>query len=208
MGRLDKAYVYNAGLRDPSKPRTTFYKGKRRSQLWPAGTVERFVNLQGTVVQIPIVPPGVPATPEAVSSKRTRLHLEKTHDGDVQGFIEHGKCPLINGTRELTPKISEEFDRMPASLHAPCAGHPVTAKKTPKGWEYFDGCPHIEWLIEARRKLHKDKASARRVRQKSALQMEQEKVDLMKQQNEATTKILEKVADAITKPQQRKVPAE
>jgi hypothetical protein len=200
MGRLDKAYVHNAGKRDPAKPQTIFYGGKRRKQIYPSGTVERMVNLQGTVVQMMLVPPGVPVTPEAVASKRTKLKLEKTHDGDVQGFIEHAKCPLINGTRHLTPLISAEFDKLPQNLQSPCKEHPVTFKRTAKGIEYFDGCPHIEWLIQGRRALHKTKTDARRKRQKSVLQMEQEKVDLMREQAEATTKILERVADRLDKP--------
>src|SRR5690349_7865680 len=103
MGRLDKAFVYNAGSRDHAKPRIVHYKGKRRRELWPAGRPEKFVNLQGTVVQAVLVPPGVPVTTEAMASARAKLHAHKTTDGDVVGFIEHGKCPLKSGIADKDP---------------------------------------------------------------------------------------------------------
>jgi hypothetical protein len=200
MGRLDKSYVHNAGLRDPAKPRVTFYKGERRQQLWPSGTVERFVNLYGTVTQNMLVPPGIPATPDAVAAARARLRTAKTRDGQVQAFIEHGRCPLLHGAREISDITREEFAKMPQKLQAPCEHDPVTFKRTKKGIEYFDGCPHVQWLIEHRRALQNERVRARSMRSKTIHEMEQEKVDLLKQQAEATTKILERVADKLDKP--------
>lgn len=221
MGKLSQSYAHNAGARQPDKPRIVTYKGKRknrkgdapgpdgvrRKHLYPSGKVERFVNLQGTVVEIPLVPSGVPPTNEAVASARAKLHRMRSHDGDVEGFIEHGRCPLRHGTRELSDRIREEFSTMPNELQAPCKEDPTTWRKGPKGIEYFDSCPHVEWLITERRAKHTERTNARRFKQKSTLQMEQEKVDLLKAQNEATAKILERVADAVTKPK-AKAPSE
>lgn len=223
MGKLSQSYAHNAGARQPDKPRIVTYKGKRadrsgnpppaegvrRKHLYPSGKVERFVNLQGSVVEIPLVPSGVPPTAEAVASARAKLHRLRSHDGDVEGFIEHGRCPLRHGTRELSDRIREEFAGMPAKLQAPCEEDPVTWRKGPKGIEYFDGCPHVEWLITERRAKHTERTNARRFKQKSVLQMEQEKVELLKEQTAATAKLLEKVADAVAKPPvQRKAPTE
>ena len=197
MGRLDKSYAHNAGARDPAKPRITYYKGERRSQIWPSGTVERFVNLQGTVVQVPLVAPGVPATPEAIGAARAKLHRMKTVDGEIQGYIEHNRCPLRHGTRELSETLRDEFAKMPANLQSPCSEDPITFKRTKKGIEYFDSCPHVEWVIKSRKARHTALSQARHKRQKTVLQMEQEKVDLLRQQSEAQTKILERVAEKI-----------
>jgi hypothetical protein len=116
MGRLDKSYIYNAGSRDHAKPQIVHYKGQRRRQLWPAGTVERFVNLQGTVTQVVLVPPGVPPSTEAMAQARAKLHSHKTTDGDVVGFIEHGKCPLKTGIADLHPVIADEIEAIRASV--------------------------------------------------------------------------------------------
>lgn len=213
MGKLSQSYAHNAGARQPDKPRIITYKGQKRKHLYPSGKVERFVNLQGTVVEIPLVPSGVPPTAEAIASARARLHKMKSHDGDIEGFIEHGRCPLRHGTRELSQLLREEFAALPTKLKdeapvplAPCPEDPVTWRKGPKGIEYFDSCPHVQAIIESRRDRHKARTEARRFKQKTSLQMEQEKVELMKKQNEATTKILERVADAVAKP--KKAPTE
>lgn len=213
MGSFDKAYVYNAGQRDHTKPRIVYYNGKnrkdpngppeRRRMLWPAGTVERFVNLQGTVVQCVLVPPGVPASKESMAQARAKLHAHKTTDGDVVAFIEHAKCPLKTGVRDLDDRISEEFERVFGGM-PPCKEHPVTFKKTSKGIEYFDGCPHVQALIEARRVLHRQKVAARMKRQKTLQEIEQAKLEAAEQQAQDTRKLLEKVVDKLDQPRTRK----
>lgn len=209
MGRFDKAYVYNAGQRDHAKPQIIKYKGERRRQLWPAGTVERFVNLQGTVVQSVLVPPGVPPSKEAVAQARAALHAKKNNDGDVVGFIEHGKCPLKTGVADLDPVIAEECERMREACGPACKEHPTTVRVTrgPRQKngkpgkvveiEYFDGCPHIQWLIQERRDLYKEKRDARMKRQKTMQEIEQAKLEAAQQQAEATTRILERVAEKL-----------
>jgi hypothetical protein len=195
MGRIDRSYVYNAGIRDHTKPKIVYYKGQRRRQLWPAGTVERFVNLQGTVVQSVLVPPGVPASKELLAQARAKLHAHKTTDGDVVGFIEHTKCPLKTGVADLDETIADECERMRAAVGPACKEHPVTFKKTAKGVEYFDGCPHIQWMIEDRRRIHREKVAARMKRQATIHEMEQAKLAAAQQQADDTRRLLEKVVD-------------
>lgn len=210
MGRIDKAYVYNAGQRDHSKPKIVYYKGERRRQLWPAGTVERFVNLQGTVVQSVLVPPGVPASKEAMATARAKLHAHKTTDGDVVGFIEHGKCPLKTGVADLDLTIADEIERCRNEVGPACKEHPVTFRKTARGIEYFDGCPHVQWIIEARRELHRSKVAARMKRQATIHEIEQAKLVAVQQQADDTRRLLEKVVEKIdaAPSRQRKQPQE
>lgn len=197
MGRFDKAYVYNAGKRDLTKPMIVTYKGERRRQLWPAGTVERFVNLQGSVVQCVLVPPGIPASTESIATARAKLRAHKTTEGDVVAFLEHGKCPLKSGVADLHEVVADECERARAACGPACKEHPVTMRKTSKGVEYFDGCPHLQWMIEDRRRIYKDKVSARMKRQKTLHEIEQDKLAAAQQQADDTRKLLEKVVDAM-----------
>lgn len=198
MGRLDKSYVYNAGKRDHTKPMIVSYKGERRRQLWPAGTVERFVNLQGTVVQNVLVPPGTPASPEAVASARAKLRAHKTPEGDVVGFIEHAKCPLKSGIADTHEVIADECERARAACGPACKDHPTTFRKSANGsLEYFDGCPHLQWMIEDRRRIAREKRMARMSRQKSLHEIEQAKLAAVEQQAQDTRKLLEKVVDKL-----------
>jgi hypothetical protein len=197
MARIDKAYVYNAGQRDHTKPKIVHYKGERRRLLWPAGTFERFVNLQGTVVQSVLVPPGVPASKESLATARAKLHAHKTTDGDVVGFIEHGKCPLKTGVADLDETLGEEIERVRNAVGPACKEHPVTFKKTAKGIEYFDGCPHIQWMIEERRKIHRAKVEARMKRQATMHEIEQAKLAAAQQQADDTRRLLERVVDKL-----------
>lgn len=197
MGRLDKSYVYNAGTRDHTKPMIVQYKGQRRRQLWPAGTVERFVNLQGTVVQCVLVPPGSPKSNEQIAQARAKLRRHKTPEGDVVGFIEHGKCPLKSGIADEHPAIADECERARDACGPACKEHPVTFRKTPQGVEYFDGCPHLQFMIEERRKAARAKQQARSKRQKTLHEIEQAKLAAAEQQAQDTRKLLEKVVDKL-----------
>lgn len=195
MSRLDRAYVYNAAKRDISKPKVVHYKGARRRQLWPAGTVERFVNLHGSVVQSVLVPPGTPASANAIATARARLHSRKTPDGDVVGYIEHGKCPLKTGVADLHPTIADECERMRSACGPACKEHPVTFRKTANGIEYFDGCPHVQWLIDARREMYRSKRDSRMKRQISIHEIEQAKLAATQQQAIDTRALLERVIE-------------
>jgi hypothetical protein len=161
---FSRSSVHNAGKRDPKVPRTVFYKGERRSERWPSGAVERFVDLQGDVVTVQMVPPGIPATDEALARRRSAMHGKSNGDRSVQGFVEHDKCPLRHGARHRTPMIEEEFTALPESLQRPCTADPTVATRTRKGIEYGDACPHILWLMESRRKAAEIRRDSRRAR--------------------------------------------
>jgi hypothetical protein len=223
MGRLDKSFIYNAGQRDHAKPRIVHHKGKRRRELWPAGTVARFVNLQGTVVQVVLVPPGVPASTEALAQAKAKLHAHKTTDGDVVGFIEHGKCPLKTGIADLNEVLADEMEQVRNACGPACKEHPTTAQVTRERStkpgkpgkvskiEYFDSCPHVQWLIENRRQIHRAKVEARMKRQKTLHEIEQAKLDAAQQQADDTRRLLEKVVDRLDAkptPQPKKAPVE
>lgn len=209
MGRIDRSFIYNAGQRDHAKPQIVHYKGERRRQLWPAGTVERFVNLQGSVIQAVLVPPGVPPSKESLAQARAKLHAHKTTDGDVVGFVEHGKCPLKTGIADLDPVLADEMEMCRSEIGPACKEHPVTVqvtrgtptKKNPKGAitkiEYFDGCPHVQWVIGHRREVHKAKVEARMKRQATLHEIEQQKLEAAQQQAEDTRRLLEKVVDKL-----------
>lgn len=222
MGRIDQAFVYNTGSRDHAKPQIVHYKGERRRQLFPAGTVERFVNLQGSVVQSVLVPPGVPPSKEMLAQARAKLHAKKNNDGDVVGFIEHGRCPLKTGVADLDPVIADEMERIREVCGPACKEHPVTVKVTRDRptkqhkngkvikTEYFDGCPHIQMLIESRRELYKSKREARMKRQSTVQEIEQMKLAAAEQQARDTRALLEKVVDKLDaqSPRARKQAAE
>lgn len=171
-----------------------FYKGDRRSERWPSGAVERFVDLQGNVVMVQLVPPGIPATDEAKARKRTSLHSRQNGDRSIQGFIEHDKCPLRHGARHRTPMIEEEFASLPADLQRPCAEDPQVARRTAKGIEYGDACPHILWLMESRRAAEGIRRDSRRARN---VNHAEEQLNVAKEQAAHTASINEKLLHAV-----------
>ncbi len=164
MASFSRSAVHNAGKRDPKVPRTVFYKGERRSERWPSGVIERFVDLQGDVVTVQMVPPGIPATEELIARQRSSLHGKRNGDRSVQGFVEHDKCPLRHGARHRSPMLEEEFTALPDDLQRPCTSDPTVATRTRKGLEYGDACPHILWLMESRRAAEAIRRDSRRAR--------------------------------------------
>src|SRR5688572_28103122 len=117
MGSLSKSNIYDAGKRPaPEKPRAVIFEGERRSEKWPQGTFERFVDLQGNVVNEQLCSPGVISSPDVIGRKRHALHFAKNTDGSVVGYVEHSKCPLRHGINMLNPGLENEFAEMPAEL--------------------------------------------------------------------------------------------
>jgi hypothetical protein len=167
------------------------------------------VNLQGSVVQAVLIPPGVPPTPGAIAQAKAKLHAHRTTDGEIVGFIAHGKCPLKTGVADLDPVLAEEMERARDACGPACKEHPVTAqvtrgrptKKNPKGpvtkIEYFDSCPHVQWVIEDRRAKHKIRTDARIRKQTSALEIEKAKLAATEQQAADTRALLERVVDKL-----------
>lgn len=200
MGSLSKSNIYDAGSRpDPKKPRQVTYKGERRAEKWPSGVSERFVDLQGNVITRQLISPGLAATADAVNRERTRLHMAKNSDGTVQGFLEHGKCPIRHGFRHLTPLLEEEFAELPADLQRPCAHDPATVSKGARGVrEYHDGCAHIEWLITSRRKREADRLAAKSARLEGVLDIERKKLAAIEAQAAAAAETNAKIVEALS----------
>ncbi len=194
MASFSKQSHHNAGKRDPKVPRTVFYKGARRSERWPSGAIERFVDLQGNVVMVQLVPPGVPVTDEAKARARSSLHNRQNGDRSIQGFVEHDKCPLRHGARHRTAMLEEEFASLPEALQRPCVEDPQVAKRTSKGIEYGDACPHTLWLMESRRASEDVRRESRRARN---VDHAAEQLQVAKDQAEHTRSVNEKLISVV-----------
>jgi hypothetical protein len=210
MASISKSYGYDVGKGgDPTKPRRATYKGEKRNEKVPRGHAERFVDLQGTVVVCQLVSPGVPATQEAVQRARTQLHAAKNNDGTVQGFVEHGKCPLRHGVRHRNEIIEAEFAALPEDLQRPCATDPAgsTRERAAGGGiivNHGDGCPHVEWLIVARREKESERTASRRARGDGVIEIERKKLALMEKQAAEAQKTNERLVEALASRQPRK----
>lgn len=203
MASISKSVAYDVGkFGDPSKPGKSTYKGERRGDKRPRGVVERFVDLQGNVVTAQLVGPGIPATPEAVSCARANLHAAKSTDGVIQGFVEHGKCPLRHGTRHRNELIEQEFAAMPADLQRPCSEDPALPRRTKDASgvtiHYGDGCPHIEWLIQSRRNRETERLKSRNIARESAMDIERKKLAATEAMAAEQKRTNEKLLEALT----------
>lgn len=198
MSSLSKSFVFNAGAVDPLKSVPSTYKGERRAEKRPLGRFERFVDLAGNVVQRTLVNPGVQPTADRIGAARTRAHMEsaRINGEEIQGSIEHGKCPLRHGLRYLTPAISAEFAQMPPALNEPCHEDPITVTKGRNGGprEFHDGCAHIQWLIESRRARKAADSAAKR---KVQVDHRAEQLALAAQQLDEQRKTNERMAQAL-----------
>jgi hypothetical protein len=203
MASISKSYGYDVGRSgDPTKPRRVTYKGERRGEKVPRGVAERFVDLQGNVVVAQLVGPGIPPTQEAISRARADLHARKNNDGTIQGFVEHGKCPLRHGTRHRNELIEDEFAAMPEALQKPCGADPEgsTATKGAGGVRtinHGDGCPHIEWLITERVRKEAERTASRRANRESPMDLERRKLAAMQQQADEARKTNEKLVEVL-----------
>jgi hypothetical protein len=210
MGSLSKGYAYDAGKRDPKVPRTVYVKGERRSEKYPSGVMDRFVNLQGNVVQCQLLSPGLARSPDAIARARSQLHQAKNADGSVKGFVEHDRCPLRHAANLRSTTAEEEFAAMPAELHRPCNEDPTVVTKGKKGREYHDPCPHIQWLIESRRTREAERRSARSGRTENVLEMERRKLEIAEQslaeQRRANERMAQAVEQATARPPRKVTP--
>lgn len=203
MGSFSNSLAHDAGKRpNPERPRTVVYKGERRSEKFASGVVERFVDLQGNVTEQQLIPPGAAnRSAEAAELKRQHFHKQCLNDRTVVGFIEHGRCPIAHGTTRKIPQLGAEFDEIAQTTGLslePCAHDPkVVTVDARKIRTYSDACPHIEALIQFRRKVAAERAAARSGRQESMLDLEKKKLALAEQQAADTRKLLEKIADKV-----------
>lgn len=187
MGSLSQGIAYNAGKRDPKKPRVVTFNGERRTEKWPQGHFRRMVDPKGNVVQVQLVQPGVPATADAINASLHR-HREL-------GFVDHGQCPLRNGLR-FSDRFRDEFAAMPRELQEPCSDDPrvAGAKRDSRGRlteiACSESCGHIEWLIKDRVRRATEDRDAKRAVQKN---YEEERLKLAEAQLEETRKANERM---------------
>lgn len=210
MGSMSKGYAYDVGKRDPKIPRTVYVKGERRSEKFPSGVVERFVNLQGHVTQNQLISPGLPRSQDAINQAKAKLHRAKNSDRSIQGFVEHDRCPLRHAAHLRSPLAEEEFAAMPEELKRPCSADPEVVTRGAKGRIYNDPCPHIQWLIESRTEREAERRAARSSRGDSVLDMERRKLELAEAQLAESRKANDRMAaavESVAKPA-RKAPTE
>ena len=191
---MSKSIVNNAGARDPKIPRSITHKGERRSERYPSGLVERFVDLQGSVIQKQLVAPGIARTPDAIARSRTVMHNKANHDKSVRGFVEHDKCPIRHGVRHRNTTIEEEFAGMPTDLQAPCNSDPKVAERTAKGLVYHEGCPHIQWLMASRAAAERARRESRRA---THIDFQAEQLSLAKEQAADSRRVADKLTAVV-----------
>lgn len=213
MGSLSKGYAYDAGKRDPKVPRTVYVKGERRSEKYPSGVIDRYVNLQGNVVQCQLLSPGLARSPDAIAKARGVLHRAKNSDGSVEGFIEHDRCPLRHAVNLRSPTLEAEFADMPMDMKRPCSEDPTVITRGKKGREYHDPCPHIQWVIDSRRAKEAERRSQRSGRTENVIEMERRKLAIAEQtlieQRATNERMAQAVESAAATPRApRKAPTE
>lgn len=110
----------------------------------PQGKVERFVDDAGNVCSLQLYSMGDPKKLDAEQRNRAAYHRKNC--------VEHARCPIRSGTRGASAKTARDFAKMPAHLSTECQDEIRVMKKI-GGVLYADkGCPHIEWLIQHRKK--------------------------------------------------------
>lgn len=191
---------------DPSKPRRVTYSNERRSEKVPRGVAERFVDLQGNVVTCQLVGPGIPKTNDAVARGRTELHTRKNADGTVVGYVEHNKCPLRHGVQFRNKVIEEEFAGLPENLKRPCEQDPNPSQSMRDAAgviiKHGDACPHVEWIIAARRKKESDRIASRLATRESVLDIERKKLAAAERAAEEQRKTNERMLELMSAKQQ------
>ena len=119
------------------------YRNEQRIERLPTGRIARFVDPDGNVTAPQLSAEG--DTDPVRSEHRARLTLH------AQGFIEHGRCPVLRGMLKFPGKIGRDFAEMPEHLHESCAGDPRTLVRRDGEVHAVESCPHVEWLITYRR---------------------------------------------------------
>lgn len=152
MGKFGRKPINDCGKAAPKV--SVVFDGEERIERYARGVNERFVDPVGNVMFIQIVNHGDPTPVDTAAKERARKHAE--------GFIEHGKCPLREGTRYASRLLEADFAKMPADLQRPCEAPPNTKhEKRGLQWHAKESCAHIEWLIDFRRKREAEQNAKR-----------------------------------------------
>ncbi len=207
MGSLSKSNVYNAGKHDPKVPKIAYQRmpdgtSERRAERKPMGVTDRFVNLSGSDVTCQLLPAGVSRTSDAIGRARMALHEAVNSDKTVRGFVEFEKCPLRHGAHLRSPLAEEEFALMPDDIKRPCTDDPETKRVIKRGAgkfiEYGDPCPHIQWLMKSRQERALQRRNDRSARAVPQSEIENQKLELAREQLAEAKKTNEKMLEAVT----------
>lgn len=207
MGSLSKSHVYNAGKSKPEVAKIAYQKmpdgtSERRAERKPMGVTDRFVNLNGSDVTCQLLPAGVSRTNDAIGRARMTLHEAVNSDKTVRGFVEFDKCPLRHGAHLRSPLAEDEFSAMPDNLKRPCTDDPVTKRVIQRGQnkfiEYGDPCPHIQWLMKSRQERALQRRNDRSARSVPQSEIENQKLELAREQLAEAKKTNEKMLEAVT----------
>jgi hypothetical protein len=153
MGNISKSYGHDASKHKP-KPRVILVDGERRQAKVPLGVVESWVDPQGNVMDgLQLRKMGDVPDQGIVDRKRAEFRRK--------GWVEHHQCPLTNGAMR-SDKVAADLEKRPDELSAACKRDPQTRVKTAGGVEWRCGCPHIEWLVDFRRKKEADRLALKR----------------------------------------------
>lgn len=171
MSNWGRRPITDAGKAKTSPPNITyFFDGEERLDRRPLGKVERFVDPQGNVMSLQVYGDGDPQ--RQVTADRQRMLYRR------DGFVEHAKCPLRHGIHLMAGQTSKDFTALPASLHTACDADPRTMTKERGELHATKACPHIEWLIEARREKESKQATKRNAARMAVEKREADKREL------------------------------
>lgn len=158
----------------------------------PMGKVERFVDKAGNVCNLQIYADGDPNRHQSEIRMRAQYH--------EKGHVEFSKCPLKHGTRHSGTQTTKDFKNLPESLAAECKHDPRVMERVDGDLFARKACPHIEWLIDFRKKQAADeyaKRNAHVVAASKAIEREQ-------QLKEKQLKVLEAQIAQMDAPKKRK----
>lgn len=139
--------ITNADMR--GKTQTKYYVEtadgtEERIDRRPMGRVERFVDKAGNVCNLQIYADGDPNRHQSEIRMRAQYH--------EKGHVEFAKCPLKHGTRHSSPAATKDFKEMPEHLQSECRHDPKVMERRDGDLYAREACPHIEWLIDFRKK--------------------------------------------------------
>lgn len=198
MANFGKRPINNAGHAQKVRQAVAFYHGgELRLDRRPYGKIERFVDPVGNVITLQM------ATPGDAKARDTELRLRAEKHAD--GWVEHAKCPLRHGTRNVTVALQREFAKMPKDIGPECTTDPKVMERVNGDLHALNGCPHIEWLIASRRATEAAAAAKRNEKRAKDEKRAAEAAELQAMQLEI---VKEQVEERKARKREKKAPTE
>jgi hypothetical protein len=198
MANFGKRPINDAGQAESlRRPKSFFHDGEERLDRQPYGRKERFVDGVGNVITLQLSTPGDPKAVETGMRIRNEKHAD--------GWVEHAKCPLRHGIANLTPALEREFRKLPADLKGQCAGDPKVMSRVNGELHAHESCPHVEWLIDSRRKAE---AAANKKRNESRIREEERKEEASRLQAAQLEMVKEQLEERKAAKRAKKAPNE